>query len=104
MRRRDFITLIGGTAGAAAIPGLSQFAKAQTYPTRPVRVIVPFAPGSATDLIGRLIAQKLSENAAFGRAAEVHGRTASAASGAYDPKPSIGRRFCCGAQTQLPIQ
>jgi tripartite-type tricarboxylate transporter receptor subunit TctC len=48
-------------AGAAALPAVSRVARAQSYPERPVRVIVPYAPGGPTDVFGRLIAQKLSE-------------------------------------------
>src|SRR6516164_2752574 len=57
--RRRFLRL---AASAAAFTAVSRIARAQVYPTRPVRIIVGFAPGSATDTIARLIAQKLSEN------------------------------------------
>ena len=56
--RRSFLHL---AAGAVALPAVSRVARAQTYPTRSVRVIVPFAPGGPTDVCARLIAQKLSE-------------------------------------------
>ena len=56
--RRTFLHL---TATAVVLPTVSRFAWAQTYPSRPVRIIVPFAPGGPTDIIARLIGQRLSE-------------------------------------------
>jgi tripartite-type tricarboxylate transporter receptor subunit TctC len=49
------------TAGAAALPAVSRFAWAQTYPTRPVRIIAPTGPGGAPDIIARLIGPWLSQ-------------------------------------------
>jgi len=56
--RRNFLHL---TAGAAALPAVSRIARAQTYPTRPVRLIEGFGAGSAPDIVARLIGQSLSE-------------------------------------------
>src|SRR5262245_63244813 len=56
--RRQFLHL---AAGAAALPVVSRVARAQAYPSRPVRVIVGFTAGSASDIVARLMGQWLSE-------------------------------------------
>jgi tripartite-type tricarboxylate transporter receptor subunit TctC len=56
--RRKFLHL---AAGAAALPAVSRFAWAQTYPSRPVRLIVPVAAGGGSDITARLMGQWLSE-------------------------------------------
>src|SRR6187401_2623585 len=56
--RRRFLNLLVGSAALAGCPRLGM---AQSYPVRPVRVIVPFSPGGQTDVVARLIAQKLSD-------------------------------------------
>ena len=55
---RQFLHL---AAGATAVPAASRIAGAQTYPTRPVKIIVGQAAGSASDIVARLVAQFLSE-------------------------------------------
>src|SRR2546421_12707469 len=56
--RRQFLHL---AASAAALPAVPRVARAQAYPTRPVRIIVGFPAGDGSDIIARLMGQWLSE-------------------------------------------
>lgn len=58
LQRRQFLQLV---AGSVTLPAISRLALAQTYPTRPVNVIVPFGAGGVSDILARLLGQKLSE-------------------------------------------
>jgi tripartite-type tricarboxylate transporter receptor subunit TctC len=71
--RRQFLHLAGS---AAALPIVSRFAWAQAYPSRPVHLIVGFAPGGSTDIAARLIGQWLSER--FGQQFIIENRPGAA--------------------------
>jgi len=62
MKRRRLLQLGAGAAGALALPAASRLARAQTYPVRPVRLIVGFGAGGAPDILARLVAQWLSDH------------------------------------------
>ena len=54
--RRRFLQLVAGTA---ALPAVSPNARAQTFPTRPIRLVVPYPPGGVYDATGRPWAEKV---------------------------------------------
>src|SRR5262245_65502081 len=56
--RRTFLHL---AAGAAALPVVTRVTRAQTYPSRPVRLIAPFAAGGNVDLVARIMGELLSQ-------------------------------------------
>jgi hypothetical protein len=57
--RRRFLHL---AAGAVALPAISSIARAQTYPSRPITIVVPYAAGGATDTIGRVMAERMKSS------------------------------------------
>jgi tripartite-type tricarboxylate transporter receptor subunit TctC len=77
--RRQFLHL---AAGAAALPAFPYIARAQAYPTRPVRLIVGYAAGGGTDITARLIGQWLSER--FGQQFVIENRPGAATNIATD--------------------
>ena len=54
--RREFLRL---AASAAAVPALASMGRAQSYPSRPITLIVPFPPGGSTDVVGRIMAERM---------------------------------------------
>jgi tripartite-type tricarboxylate transporter receptor subunit TctC len=58
LSRHQFLHL---AAGAAALPAVSRIVRAQTYPSRPVRIIVGYPPGGSSDFLARIVGQRLSE-------------------------------------------
>jgi tripartite-type tricarboxylate transporter receptor subunit TctC len=58
MRRRDFITVFGGTLMTLPMAARA----AESFPTRPIRLIVPYPAGGGTDIVGRVLGQKLQES------------------------------------------
>jgi tripartite-type tricarboxylate transporter receptor subunit TctC len=59
LRRRQFLHL---AASAAAVPAASRIAGAQSYPTRPITMIVPFAAGGIVDAVARIVAERMKES------------------------------------------
>ena len=83
--RRQFLHL---AAGAAALPAVSRFAFAQAYPTRPVRLIAPFAAGGTSDTVARLMGQWLSER--LGQPFVIENRPGANGNIGTDTKPLSG--------------
>src|SRR5207245_9472970 len=77
--RRQFLHL---AAGVAAPPVVSRVVWAQTYPARPVRIIVGLAAGGGTDIVARFIGQWLSER--LGQSFVIENRPATARNGALE--------------------
>jgi tripartite-type tricarboxylate transporter receptor subunit TctC len=90
IRRRRFLHLTASSVVVAVSPHI---VRAQTYPTRPVRIIVGFAPGGATDVVARLTGQWLSDR--LGQSFLVENRTGAGSNIAAEAVAWL-RRFALG--------
>jgi tripartite-type tricarboxylate transporter receptor subunit TctC len=107
--RRQFLHLV---AGAAALPAVSRMTWAQAYPSRPITMVVPSAPGGATDVIGRMLAERMKsslgqpvivENVSGGGTTIGVGRVARAAPDGYTLSVGQNGSFVMiGATQALP--
>src|SRR5580704_14719294 len=86
--RRNFLQL---TVGALASPAISRIARAQGYPTRPVRVIVGFGAGTAADIVARLIGAWLSER--LGQPFIIENRPGGGTRARRRPHPPPGHHY-----------
>ena len=98
--RREFLRLTSAAAIGGVFGTLSHSAAALDYPTRPVRVIVPFAPGGPTDVFARLLAQQLSEQ--MKTQFYVENSLALAAISAPDARRRLGRRLYAVGRRREP--
>ena len=107
--RRRFLHLV---SGAVALPAVSRIARAQTYPTRSITIVVPYVAGGATDTIARLIAERMKsslgqpvivENTAGAGGTIAVGRVARAAPDGYTlGYGTNGSHVVSGATYALP--
>jgi tripartite-type tricarboxylate transporter receptor subunit TctC len=97
--RRTFLHL---AAGAAALPAVSLVARAQSYPARPVRLILGYAPGNAPDIVARLMGQWLSER--LGQQFIIENRTGAGAFGVRRAGAATGRPTLPDVTTAKPSQ
>jgi tripartite-type tricarboxylate transporter receptor subunit TctC len=89
--------LIGGAAALGTLPLISRRAKAAEWPTRPVKFVVPFSAGGTTDILARLVAQKMSEE--YGQQFIVENKTGAGGNIAADSVakgPTDGYTFLIG--------
>ena len=89
--------LIGGAAAVGTLPLISRRAKAAEWPTRPVKFVVPFSAGGTTDILARLVAQKMSEE--YGQQFIVENKTGAGGNIAADSVakgPTDGYTFLIG--------
>jgi tripartite-type tricarboxylate transporter receptor subunit TctC len=89
--RRKFLPL---AAGAAALAAVSRIAGAQTYPSRPITMIVPFPPGGLTDVLGRVLAAGMQTSLGQSVVVESAVRTAALGPAGQHAQRPTATRWC----------